>query len=269
MMRKADKTVVSQLYKTPIQRNLLKRSCKIATSILHDLSDFITPGKTGLEIEAFVLKKIKQTGAHPVKKSISHFPSSISINPGPLAAHGVPGSNPLQEGELVTVDIIIEKGGWYGDAAWTYCVGSSSSLNRELRQMAWQAALAGVKAVQIGRPLRCIGDAIFKEVSKYGYSVLPECGGHGIGQNLHEEPVIHMSAGGSSELIQDGMVFTIEPVIVKGDACFIEYENEYELYTSDYRNTAQFELTVAVNTHGIELLNNPESDYRFCINPPF
>lgn len=257
------------LYKSPIQRNLLKRSSCIVTEILSDLASFINPGCTGTDIETFVLERIHASGATAVSSAICNFPSSISINPNSVAAHGVPNKQPLEDGEIVTVDIILEKGGWYGDAAWTYCIGTCDKNTQNLQQMAWKAAITGVNAVQIGKPLRVIGDAIYKEVSKYGYSVLPECAGHGLGRSLHEPPVVHLTAGGSKDEIQDGMVFTIEPVIIKGGSVSLEQKNVYELHTSDLRNTAQFELTVAVNKHGVEILNSKDNDFRFCINPPF
>jgi len=172
-----------------------------------------------------------------------------------VAAHGLPGEHLLSEGDVITVDISADRAGWKADAAWTYAVGNLKAENRRLLRAAWRCTLAGARAAQPGARVGDVGAAIGREARRLGCTVVREFTGHGIGQALHEEPVIpHASAAGTGPQIVPGMVFNVEPVVTLGSGAVTQLEDGWSYVTADGSVSAQYEVTVAVREESMAIL---------------
>ncbi|MBN2535316.1 MAG: type I methionyl aminopeptidase [Spirochaetales bacterium] len=241
--------------KTSVDVARIRRSCRICEKILVQLSSCIREGVTTKELDSLAEVLIRKEKAKPVLKGYDGFPGSICTSVNNVVAHGIPSGYCLKDGDIITIDITIEKDGWYGDGAWTFITGKKQSPAKHLVKAAWQASLAGIMEVKAGSFLGNIGYSINMIAKKHGCSIVKEFVGHGIGKEMHEEPLIpHFGKPGTGRRIVPGMVFTIEPVLSLGKPDIIMTEQGWNCMTKDNSLTAQFENTIAVFKDRIEIL---------------
>ena len=245
----------------------IRKSCKIIESIFNDIEPFIAPGTSTNVIaeicKASMDKKLAKSSALGYKG----YPSIICTSVNSVAVHGIPGEYILKEGDILTLDIILNTDGWHGDGAYTYIVGEGDADTLRLYRAAKEATYAGIKAARAGNRLGDIGFAISKTAARWGCSILESLAGHGIGLDVHEDPVVlPVGEPHVGMPIVPGMVFTIEPVLTLGSGKIGTLEDGWSIITSDGRQTAQFEHTIAIFGMRTEVLTRPELSFSFEIN---
>ncbi len=243
------------ILKTSLDVSHIRKPCRIAEELLFSLNSFIRPGITTMDIEIYGEKFIAVRKGVAALKGYKGFPRALCISVNNIAAHGIGGSYVIQDGDVVTVDTTVGVDGWYGDAAWTYVAGSADSSRKRLVKAAWKSMLAGIGAARAGNRLGDIGSAVQRCAARHGCSVLEDLAGHGIGRDIHEEPVVYnFGKGGKGQPVVPGMVFTIEPILTLGGKTMKIHTDNWSIITSDSSLSAQFEATVAVFSQHTEVL---------------
>lgn len=252
--------------KTSLEVARILKSCRIIESIFNELGNFIVPGISTGEIETFCKNSMNKKHAISSAFGYNGFPSTICTSVNTIAVHGLPGKYKLKEGDIITVDIILNVDGWHGDGAYTYLIGNVSNDLRRLYKAAKAATYAGIKAARAGKRIGDIGFAVSAAASRWGCTVIDELAGHGIGLDIHEDPVILPVGEMNMGLpIVPGMVFTIEPVLTLGSGETTTLDDSWSIVTSDGQDTAQFEHTIAIFGKRTEVLTNSKLSFDFTI----
>lgn len=229
----------------------------LLASVFEMLDTFIVPGVSTLDIndrvEAFIVNELQ---SRPASKGQYNYPYVLNTSMNEVVCHGVPKANEyLKAGAIVNVDITLEKGGLIADSSKMYLIGDVSPLARRLVDISQEAMWLGIKMVKPGATLGDIGHAIQTHAESNGYSIVREYCGHGIGKEMHEEPqVLHYGKPGTGEVLQAGMVFTIEPMVNQGSSKIKTKKDGWTVVTRDKKLSAQWEHTVAVTNDGFEVL---------------
>ncbi len=233
--------------KTSIEVKNIKKSCRIVEETLYELREIIRPGITTLDINRFCDERISRFKGEQALKGYRGYPASVCTSVNQVACHGIPSQYRLVEGDLVTVDITVGFEGWYGDSAWSYLAGKSSKDAKRLLKAAWNSTIAGIGAARAGNRMGDIGFAVESTAGKYGCRIMDKFVGHGIGLDIHEEPIVlHSGEADTGQPIVPGMVFTIEPILTLGEDGSKVLDDGWSIVTVDGNLTAQFEHTVAV-----------------------
>lgn len=241
--------------KTSIEVSRIRRTCRLIESILLGLKPSLTAGTTTADINRLCCDMLAAGGGMAAMKGYRGYPASICTSVNNVAAHGLPGSYVLQEGDLISVDISAEIEGWHGDGAWTYVVGTALPDSRRLLKAAWQTTMAGIRAVRAGARLGDVGAAIEESARRYGCTVLDKFVGHGIGLGMHEEPmVLNFGKRGTGQPIVPGMVLTVEPIVCLGKPEVHVLGDGWSIVTDDNSPCAQYEHTVAIFSDKTEVL---------------
>lgn len=252
--------------KTSLEVARIRKSCKIIELIFIELESYIVPGMKTKEIEKFCIHSMNRKNADSSALGYKGFPATICTSVNTVAVHGLPDDLILKNGDIITVDIILNVDGWHGDGACTYLIGNVPNDIFRLYKAAKEATLAGIRAARAGKRLGDIGFAISNTASRWGCSVLEELAGHGIGIDVHEDPVILPLGEVNSGLpIVPGMVFTVEPVLTLGTGKISTLEDCWSIVTADGQYTAQFEHTVAIFGKKTEVLTDPNLSYGFNV----
>ena len=224
---------------------------KVLSDVHHKLRDFIKPGVKTIEIDRFVENYLKERGAYPEQKGYEGYPYSVCASVNDEICHGFPTEYELKDGDIITVDMVVNVDGWLADSAWSYEVGNVSPEAKKLLQVTREAMYKGIEKAVIGNRLGDIGAAVQKHAEDNGYSVVREFVGHGIGQEMHEDPqVLHYGKPGRGLRIQEGMVFTIEPMINMGKKELTIDDNGWTARTKDGSLSAQYEHQIAITKDG-------------------
>jgi methionyl aminopeptidase len=252
--------------KTSLEVSRIRVSCGIIESIFKELKHKIIPGISTYEISEFCIISMDKKQAKSSSLGFMGFPATICTSVNTIAVHGLPGDYRLNEGDIITVDIILNINGWHGDGAYTYLVGKVDNDILRLYRAAREATLAGINAARAGGRLGDIGYAISTTASRWGCTVIDQLAGHGIGLEVHEDPVVlpvgEMDVGLP---IVPGMVITIEPVLTLGSGSISTLNDGWSIITTDGKCTAQFEHTIAIFGRHTEVLTSPELSYDFDI----
>ncbi|WP_337058777.1 type I methionyl aminopeptidase [Pseudomonas sp. USHLN015] len=236
---------------------------RLAARVLEALDDFIVPGVTTAEIDAFAERYILDTlQAIPGSKGQYGYPFTVNTSVNQVVCHGWPSAEEvLQEGDIVNVDVTVIKDGFYGDTSKMYCLGAVSDDARRLVQTTRQCLYDAIRLVRPGATLGDVGHAIQSRAEEAGYSVVVEYCGHGIGRQMHESPqVLHVGHPGTGLRLQPGMTFTIEPMINQGRRSVRTLADDWTVITRDGSLSAQFEHTVLVTESGFRVLTLREEE---------
>ncbi|ADY25804.1 methionine aminopeptidase, type I [Deinococcus proteolyticus MRP] len=245
--------------KKPAEIETMRRAGGLVAETFRVLDPFVKPGVTLAELDRIAEEHIRAAGALPAylgygPKS-NPFPGTICASVNEVICHGIPDGRVLEEGDIIGVDIGVLLDGFYGDACHTYTVGQVSPEVQGLVDTTREALEAGVATVRAGSRLGDIGAAIQELAEPRGYSVVEEYTGHGIGKNLHEDPtVFHKGVRYTGLKLEEGMVFTIEPMINLGAAPTELLSDGWTVVTRDRSPSAQFEHTLVVTKKGADLL---------------
>jgi methionyl aminopeptidase len=248
------------ILKTSVDVARIRRACRIAERVIRKIAPYVRPGFTTRQIDQLAERFLRENGAEPSLKGYRGFPACLCASVNNVAAHGVPTDTPIEQGDVVTLDLTVNVEGWHGDAAWTFLAGGRSKAGtsvdaRRLVTGAWAANVAGIRAVAAGKTLGDVGSAIQEAARGHGCTVVEEYVGHGIGQSMHEDPQVpNFGQSGTGIRIVAGMVFTIEPMVTLGSPALTTAPDGWTLATKDGSLAAQFEHTVAVFRDKVEVL---------------
>jgi len=245
------------MVKTPAELDRMRASGRLLASVFEMLDRQALAGMSTLAINDMVERHIvDDLGARPASKGQYGFAYVLNSSINDVVCHGVPDAAAVvRDGDIVNLDITLEKDGFIADSSKTYMIGAVTPQARRLVQAAQGAMWAGIAQVRPGARLGDIGAAIERHAKKQGYSVVREYCGHGIGREMHEEPsVLNFGRPGTGAVLQEGMTFTIEPMVNQGSRKVVQEEDDWTVVTADGKLSAQFEHTVAVTATGVEVL---------------
>lgn len=235
----------------------MRLSGKAVAKALRCMSEAIVPGKTTpKELDTIAARIIAEAGGVPSFLNYRGYPASTCISVNEVVVHGIPTGVPLQEGDIVGLDLGVCIDGWHADAAWTYPVGTISAEANRLLNVSKESLFQGIAKAKVGNRLGDIGAAVQKYVESNGYSVVRDLVGHGIGRNLHDEPrdVPNFGKAGTGLVIREGLTICIEPMVNMGTYHVETLEDDWTLVTRDRKLSAHFEHTIAVTKDGPDIL---------------
>lgn len=244
------------IIKTEEQIAGIRRACQLSREILDGLEYVISPGITTEAINTWVHEYTIAHGAYPAPLHYNGYPKSVCTSINEVICHGIPEERLLVDGDILNIDVTCILDGYYGDTSRMYLIGDPSAQARELVQVARECMYLGIEQV---RPFNRVGDigyTIEQHARKYGFSVVQDFGGHGVGVEFHEEPFVqHYGEKDSGMILIPNMVFTIEPMINVGTYECRVLDDNWTAITADGSLSAQWEHTVRVTEDGVEILS--------------
>lgn len=234
----------------------LRRANQATAKLLQNLAKMALPGVTTRELDDYAMKYMTQLGAMPVFRTQEKFPGCINTSVNDAAVHGVPGKQKLQVGDVLSIDAGMSLHGYCGDSTITVAIGEVSPQHQRLIDMAHEAMMVGIRAAMPGKRIGDIGHAIESFAQARGFDVLRQYAGHGLGQRMHEDPVVpSVGWAGTGIVIPEGLVITIEPILVEKSPEVKVDADGWTVRTADGGWAAQFEHTVIVSRHGAKILS--------------
>ncbi|GGJ77035.1 methionine aminopeptidase [Pilimelia anulata] len=231
---------------------------KLAARAVQLAGEHCKPGVTTDELDEIVHDFLVEHGAYPSTLGYKGFPASCCTSLNEVICHGIPDSTVLTDGDIVNIDVTAYIGGVHGDTDATFCVGDVDEDARLLVERTREAMMRGIRAVAPGRPLNAIGRVISAYARRFGYGVVRDFTGHGIGETFHSGLYVpHYDNPGLDVVMEPGMTFTIEPMITLGTHEYEMWDDGWTVVTADGRWTAQFEHTILVTDDGHEILTLP------------
>lgn len=245
------------MVKTPDEIDLMRESGRLLASVFEMLDTQSLAGMSTLTVNDLVEHFITDAlDARPASKGQYGYGFVLNCSINHVVCHGVPDANEIiRDGDIINLDITLEKNGFIADSSKTYMVGETTPAARRLVRVAQEAMWKGIGTVRPGAHVGDIGAAIERHAKKNGYSVVREYCGHGIGREMHEEPqVLNFGKPGTGPMLREGMTFTVEPMINQGSRKVATEADGWTVVTADRKLSAQFEHTVAVTHDGVEVL---------------
>ena len=251
-MGKSKKQFMIKL-KSEEEIDIMREGGSILSSIMREVKSKVSPGITTRELDAFAESLVLKKGGSPSFKGYKGFPAALCTSVNEVIVHGVPGDYVLKEGDIISLDLGVHYKGLHTDMAVTVPVGEISGESARVVRTAKKALKRGIKKVKEGSTLGDIGNTISRYIHKSGLSVVEGLCGHGIGEEVHEDPqVLNEGKRGKGEKIVKGMVFCIEPMVSAGSASIKKTKSGIE--TADGSLSAHFEHTIAVTEKGVEVI---------------
>ena len=232
---------------TPEELEHMRAAGAVVRRVIEAMRQNVRPGVTTAELDEIGDKVMRDDGAQSAPKLVYQFPGSSCISLNEEAVHGIPRERALQEGDLLKLDVTVEKDGFMADAAVTVPVGEISEEKQRLMACAERAFNKAMLVARAGFRVFEIGRAVEKEVRREGFSVIRDLGGHGIGRTIHEAPrVPNYPDPGASEVLTEGMVITIEPIIAAGAGRAVLADDGWTVKTADRKPSAHYEHTIVI-----------------------
>jgi methionyl aminopeptidase len=233
--------------KTTAELEKLKVIGKIVRTTLNAMTAAVRVGITTAELDQIALRVLKGHGAEPAPPKVYGFPGSACISVNDEAIHGIPGSRVLREGDLVKLDLVAEKDGFFADAAVTVRVGNVSETADALVRSAESAFKQAARVARAGYRAYDIGGAIAREVRSYGFNVMPDLGGHGVGRTIHEPPTIPNWYDKTCRArLAEGLVIAVEPIVTTGSGRAVLMPDRWTVRTGDRTLSAHYEHTIVI-----------------------
>ncbi len=241
--------------KTPAEIDKMARAGDILVRTMDLVAGKIRTGVTTQDLDVAAEKYIRSQGATPAFKGYRGFPGSICTSPNDMVVHGIPGRFRLSRGDTLSVDIGVVYDGWVADAARTFAVGEVSPVAAKLLQVTEESLFKAVEQCRPGNHLEDVGHAVQQHVEAAGFSIVRSLVGHGIGRSMHEEPqVANYGRPGKGVVLEEGMVFAVEPMTTAGRHMVRMGDDGWAIYSQDGSVTAHFEFTIAVTADGPRIL---------------
>lgn len=239
----------------------------IAANALAECAAIIAPGVTTEQLDALAHEYMCDMGAYPSTLDYRGFPKSICTSVNEVVCHGIPDSTVLNDGDIINLDITAFKDGVHGDTNFTFEVGDVDDESHDLVTRTHEAMMRGIKAVRPGREVNVIGRVIEKYAKRFGYGVVRDFTGHGVGREFHSGLIIpHYDAAPShAEVMEPGMVFTIEPMLNLGTEAWEQWDDDWTVVTADRKRSAQFEHTMVVTDDGADILTLPDAQHAAAL----
>lgn len=241
--------------KTPREIEIMREAGKIVALTHQELKKYIVPGITTAELDNIAEKFIRKFDAIPSFKGYNGFSGSICASVNNELVHGIPGDRVLKDGDIISIDIGAKYNGYHGDSAWTYPVGTIDEETARLLDVTEESLFVGLKEAKPGERLSNISHAIQTYVEQNNFSIVREYVGHGVGQDLHEDPQIpHYGPPNKGPRLKPGMVLAVEPMVNAGSRYVKTLADNWTVVTVDGKMCAHFEHTIAITETGYEIL---------------
>ncbi len=243
---------------TPETIEKMRIAGRLAAQATQLAGEHCRPGVTTDEIDAVVHEFLCDHGAYPSTLGYRGFPKSCCTSLNEVICHGIPDTTVIEDGDIINVDVTAYIHGVHGDTDATFCVGNVTEENRLLVERTHEAMMRGIRAVAPGRQLNAVGRVIEAYARRFGYGVVRDFTGHGIGETFHSGLYVpHYDKPDLTTIMEPGMTFTIEPMITLGTHRYEMWKDGWTVVTKDRKWTAQFEHTVLVTDDGVEILTLP------------
>ncbi|GAB2671570.1 type I methionyl aminopeptidase [Gordonia jinhuaensis] len=243
---------------TPETIEKMRLASRIAADALAAAGKAVAPGVTTDDLDAIAHQYMIDYGAYPSTLGYRGFPKSCCTSLNEVICHGIPDSTVIEDGDIVNIDVTAYIDGVHGDTNATFLAGDVSTEHADLVERTYNATMRAIKAVKPGRELNVIGRVIESYANRFGYNVVRDFTGHGIGETFHNGLVVlHYDEPNVETIIEPGMVFTIEPMINLGTLDYEIWDDDWTVVTADRKWTAQFEHTLVVTEDGAEILTLP------------
>ncbi|WP_252247158.1 methionyl aminopeptidase [Clostridium sp. ZBS4] len=246
-----------EVIKSPEDIEGIRKSSEVNNGVLDLVASKIKSGMSTLDIDKLVYDYTVEHGAIPAPLNFEGFPKSVCTSINNEVCHGIPDEKIiLKDGDIVNVDVSTILNGYYSDASRMFMIGEVSEDAKKLVEVAKECMEAGIKAIKPWGHLGDIGAACQEVAHKNGYTIVRALGGHGVGNQFHEEPFVpHIGKKGTDMILVPGMVLTVEPMVNAGGYdVYVDAENEWTIYTEDDSLSAQWEHTVLITETGVEIL---------------
>ena len=237
----------------------IRKAARLVAQTLKTLGQEIHPGVTTADLDRLAEQFIRERGGRPAFKGYRGFPASICPSVNEEVVHAIPGARQLREGDIIGIDVGVEMGGYYGDAAYTFPVGRVTEEAGRLLAVTREALKAGIAQAIAGHRIGDISHAIQSHVESHGFSVVRSLVGHGIGREMHEEPQVpNYGPPERGPRLMAGQVLAIEPMVNGGGPDVVTRDDGWTVVTRDGSLSAHFEHTVAIGTDGPEILSDAD-----------
>jgi len=245
----------------------MRKAGQLAAETLDYITDFIQPGISTQEIDDLVAKFVTERGGINAPLGYRGYPKSCCTSINHVVCHGIPGEKTLKDGDILNIDVTPILDGWYGDSSRMYTVGKSSVLAKRLIQVTYDCLMKAIDIVRPGTTLGDIGAVIQEYAEAQRFSVVRDFCGHGLGRVFHAEPnVMHYGKAGTGLVLEEGMFFTIEPMINAGRPESKILADGWTAVTKDKKLSAQFEHSIGVTATGVDIFTTSPKGYTL---PPY
>lgn len=259
MYHSGPEVITASDIKTPETIEKIRKAGQIAAQALQAVGEAIRPGVTTDELDRIGHDFIISHDAYPSCLGYMGFPKSLCTSINEVICHGIPDDRPLEDGDIINVDITAYYDGVHGDTCAMFEVGTVDEESHLLIERTHEAMMRGIKAVRPGREINVIGRVIESYAHRFDYGVVRDYTGHGVGEAFHSGLIIphYDTAPAHSEVMEEGMVFTIEPMLNLGGVEWEQWDDQWTVVTKDRGRSAQFEHTIVVTENGAEILTLP------------
>lgn len=249
--------------KSQKQIEKMKEACKITAFVYEEIGKFIKPGITTMDLDKFAEKIIREKGGIPAQKGypsgqkgVPAFPCTLCVSINDEIIHGIPSTRRIiKDGDVVSIDLVVYKNGFNGDAARTYIVGNATPEKQRLVDVTKQAFYEGIKYAVKGNRVGDISHAIGEFVEKNGFNVVKEFQGHGIGEEMHEDPGIpNYGKAGKGIRLEPGMTLAVEPMVMAGKPNICVLDDGWTIVTEDESLSAHYENTILITENEAKIL---------------
>lgn len=246
----------------------MHKAGRLAAQILDELTMKISPGVTTLELNDYCHERIVAEGATPAPLNYRGFPKSICTSVNHVVCHGIPENKPLKDGDVVNIDVTVIVDGWHGDTSRMFWVGKPPIKAQRLTQVTYDAMMKGIEQIRPGNTTGDIGHAIQSYAESYGFSIVREYCGHGLGKVFHDAPnILHYGNPGEGAVLEEGMFFTVEPMVNAGKAeTKLNASDGWTVTTKDRSLSCQFEHSCGVTAHGVDIFTTSPAGRH---HPPY
>tara|TARA_Y100001970_G_scaffold57620_1_gene73028 strand:+ start:3870 stop:4634 length:765 start_codon:yes stop_codon:yes gene_type:complete len=252
------------IYKSLEEIELIRESALLVSKTLGELKKHIVPGAIPLDLDKIAETFIRDHNANPGFLGLYDFPNTLCISINEAVVHGIPGKNPLKSGDIVSIDCGVLKNNYFGDHAYTYEVGEVSHEIKQLLSVTKESLYRGINKLKVGNKIGDVSNEIQSFTENFGYGVVRELVGHGLGESLHEDPDIpNFGIKNTGPKIENGLVVAIEPMINLGTKDVEQHKDGWTVITMDKKPSAHYEHNVAVINGKPEIL----STFDFIENP--
>ena len=246
-------------YKTEEEIDLIRNSSLLVAKTHAEIAGLIKPGITTLALDKIAEEFIRDNGGVPAFKGYGGFPNTLCMSPNDQVVHGIPNDRVFEDGEILSVDCGVVMNGYFGDSAFTYEVGEVDAETKQLLKVTKESLYKGIEMAVSGNRIGDIGYAVQKYAESFGYGVVRELVGHGVGKNLHESPEVpNYGRRGRGAKLQEGLVIAIEPMINMGTRKIMQHNDGWTITTIDNKPSAHFEHTIVVRKGKAEILSSFE-----------
>ncbi|AKK09069.1 methionine aminopeptidase, type I [Corynebacterium testudinoris] len=240
---------------TPEVIEAMREASKIAANALKVAGEAVVPGNTTDDLDRIAHEYMADHGAYPSTLGYRGFPKSSCTSMNEIVCHGIPDSTVIEDGDIVNIDVTAFKNGVHGDTNATFLAGNVSEEHRLLVERTKEAMMRGIKAAKPGREINVIGRVIESYANRFGYNVVRDFTGHGVGPTFHNGLVVlHYDSTVYRDILEPGMTLTVEPMINLGGLDYTIWDNDWTVQNNDRRFTAQFEHTIVITADGNEIL---------------